>query len=244
MSYKWVTAEGSAGKRSYKVSQGNGKHYVSDYSGNSLGSCSSMEDAISILKSDYGGKVWSVEIGDETTTSCFPGSTLILGPGGWRALSEIDAGDLVISHQCGKQLPAVRPVTRKLRHAATVLWNLSVNTQKPPVLCTPNHAFLTGRGWIRARYLREGDELAGRNVRGPYKAKVLSISESERVEPVYNLYTAGEHNFVAGGFVVHNFSYCRSLRTLGHRLFVDPFSTGHSPVEKGNPSCHSSYALL
>jgi len=43
-------------------------------------------------------------------------------------------------------------------------------------------------------------------------------------EPVWNLHTEREHNFVVDGVVVHNFSFLPSLRTALHVVFVDPLA--------------------
>ncbi len=50
---------------------------------------------------------------------------------------------------------------------------------------------------------------------------VAKIVLTNTYEPVFNLYTEGEHTFIADGSVVHNFSYFRTLRTVFHQLFID-----------------------
>jgi hypothetical protein len=55
---------------------------------------------------------------------------------------------------------------------------------------------------------------------------------TEPAEPVYNIHTTGEHNFIADGVVAHNFTEFRRLRTLFHRLFIDPwFTRGRQMIE-------------
>jgi hypothetical protein len=49
---------------------------------------------------------------------------------------------------------------------------------------------------------------------------------TEAPEPVFNLHTAGPHNFIAEGVLAHNFTELRWLRTWARRLFVDPFYSG------------------
>jgi hypothetical protein len=47
-----------------------------------------------------------------------------------------------------------------------------------------------------------------------------------RPEPVFNLHTAGPHNFIAEAVLAHNVTELRWLRTWGHHLVVDPFHNG------------------
>ena len=221
MGYKWVRVEGSDGDADYKVTSGDEKYYVSNASGDSVGSASSLEDAISVIKSRYKGNVWNVDIGPEQTGGCFPSSTLILTSTGWRQISSIDAGDQVISFNQGDSAPCISTVTQRLDHSKAILWEIHTTANSEPFRCTAIHAYLTTRGWVQARQLRTGDELLGLNLQGTFRAKVTDVTESNKFEVVHNLYTTGAHNFIADGFVVHNFSYFRDLRTLWHRVFID-----------------------
>ena len=54
-------------------------------------------------------------------------------------------------------------------------------------------------------------------------AHVVEVLTEPGPEPVYNLYTAGEHSFIVEGCVVHNFTTMRVVRTWLHRWFIDPF---------------------
>ena len=221
MSYKWVTVKGSDGERSFKISASGDKHYVYNGSGDSLGTASSLEDAISIIKSKYGSNVWTVDIGGEQT-GCFPSSTLILTPGGCRPISNIDAGDQVISFKRDELAPCVSIVTQRLDHSKAILWEIHTTAKSEPIRCTAIHAYLTARGWLQASQLRVGDELLGLNLDGNFRAEVTDVMATDNFELVHNLHTTGEHNFIAEGFVVHNFSCFREIRTSWHRIFIDP----------------------
>ena len=74
---------------------------------------------------------------------------------------------------------------------------------------TANHTVLTNQGWRRVDELGEGDLLA----QADGSARVIEILTEPTPVPVYNLYTASEHNFVVDGVVVHNFTTLRVLRT-------------------------------
>jgi hypothetical protein len=213
MGYKWVTVEGSDGKRSFKVSEGSGVFWVYSGSGNSIGKTRSMEDALSLVKSNYSGKVWKVEIGEESS-GCFPGSVLVLTPSGGKRIADMRPGDALLSWCAATDTLRPRLVTKRLDHRASRIWEIRTTGARAPMPCTAIHPFLTARGWVRARDLSAGDELASIRGSGPMARTVIAVSRTERFEPVHNLYSEGEHNFIADGFVAHNFAYFRGLRSL------------------------------
>lgn len=225
MSYKWVTINE---KRSYQLSEYDGTHYVRDGSGSSIGSASSKEDAISIIKSHYGDGVWKVEIGAEQS-GCFPGSTRVLTPDGWRYISAMCAGEQIVSFQCSSLMPSVQTVTKRLDHGIARLWELKTTVGSAPTKSTANHSYLTTRGWAQLQHLKAGDELVGLNSNGRVKSTVISTSETSQFEPVFNLHTTGEHNFIADGYIVHNFTRLRQLRVLWHSMFIDPLASKNCP---------------
>ncbi len=225
MSFKWVTINE---KRSYKLSEYSGTHYVYDGSGSSIGSASSKEDAISIIKSHYGDDVWKVEIGGEQS-GCFPASTRVLTPSGWRYISAMVAGDQIVSFKCSSLTPRIQTVTKRLDHGIARLWELRTTAGSVPIRSTANHSYLTTRGWIQLQNLEAGDDLVGLNLDGSIKSKVISTSETSLFEPVFNLHTTGDHNFVAEGYIVHNFTRLRQLRVLWHTLFVDSLTIAYCP---------------
>lgn len=86
--------------------------------------------------------------------NCFTGDTPILsGNGQWKFIKEIKEGDSVIGGS-GKvktvSAVMVRPFYGEL---------VTVSTKRGEVSCTPNHRFLTLRGWVTASNLTAGDIL-------------------------------------------------------------------------------------
>jgi hypothetical protein len=154
---------------------------------------------------------------------CFPGTARVQTATGTRPIAEIEQGDLIVSY-CSDGTTTLRPVTRKLAHKKCIIHRV-VLSQGAPLRATENHRVLTGRGWLMLRDLRPGDKL----VRTNGDSVVVEIQAELTPEPVYNLFTAGEHNFVVEGVVVHNFTNFRVVRTLMHRVFVDPFVVGNLP---------------
>jgi hypothetical protein len=222
MGYKWITVEGSDGKTSFKVSGGGDEFWIYDGSDNSIGRTRSMEDAITLIKATYGKKVWNVDIGSEQS-GCFPASTLILTPAGWKRIGRIQRGDEILSLDRNLGRLKACKVTRRLDHHRSLIWEVHTSCHAKPVLSTAIHPFLSTRGWIQASLIEAGDDLIGIQTTNSCRARVVAVVKTNRLEPVHNLYTTGEHNFIADGFVVHNFAYFRAIRTLWHRLAVDPF---------------------
>lgn len=221
MGYKWVTLDGADGERSYKVSVGSDELWVSNGSGNSIGKARSLDDAIALMKADYGKKVWNVDIGGEVT-GCFPASTLIFTPFGWRRISELGRGEKIISFNHKTSMLELGTVTKRLDHSRSQIWEVHTAANQTPVRTTAIHPFLTTRGWIQAHLLRVGDDLIQAESSAIRVVTITAVVQTCSFEPVYNLFTSGAHNFIADGFVVHNFAYARFARTLWHRLFVDP----------------------
>lgn len=81
---------------------------------------------------------------------CFPAGTMIDVPGGRKPIESLRVGDLV------ETLAGPKRVTRLYENDFSgSLVHLSAGGQK--VSCTPNHPFLTQRGWIEAGSIRPGD---------------------------------------------------------------------------------------
>ena len=152
-------------------------------------------------------------------SSCFPATALVATPLGERLIASFRVGDTVLSWSPRTGRLVEQLVTRVLVHAPCDLWRVRIHGGCD-VTTTPNHRFLTSRGWVRADRLRPGDTLVRPN--GDARAvPVLAIKAGARHEAAYNLFTTGEHSFVVDGFVAHNFTDLRALRTWWHRLVID-----------------------
>ncbi|HTE44523.1 MAG TPA: Hint domain-containing protein [Gemmatimonadaceae bacterium] len=159
--------------------------------------------------------------------ACFPAWTLVLTPDGYRPIGEIAVGDRVLSYDRRSGSLSVSHVTRRVDYSPTAIWRIGL-ADSAKIDTTRDHSFLTTRGWVPTRCLRLGDRLVRSGVNEGAMSgdrRVVDVGPLSRVEPVYNLYTSGEHTFVVHGCVVHNFTHFRAMRTLWHRLFVDPFAT-------------------
>ena len=147
---------------------------------------------------------------------CFASSTLVLTLEGWRRIDQLNPGDSITSFDVQTGQLINRRVINRKDHGLTRLWELNIAATTKPVSTTSNHPFLTPRGWLYARKLKKGDLI--RTFEGIY-VEVQSIEKTSRFEPVHNLITEGEHNYIADHCVVHNFVYFRMLRAWWYRMF-------------------------
>lgn len=116
---------------------------------------------------------------------CFVAGTEVATPTGWQAIEALRIGDKVIGGSGNIQTvesPQIRPFDGE------IIW---VATEQGEVAATPNHRFLTLRGWIRADNLDIGDVL----VQIP---QVSSINHS--VGDIKHFHSAGTQLSVARPF--------------------------------------------
>ncbi|KKK97119.1 hypothetical protein LCGC14_2655950, partial [marine sediment metagenome] len=88
---------------------------------------------------------------DPQAKHCFPADTEISIPGGKKPIQELKVGDLVDTLSGPKQVI-------RLYHNEFDGRLLRIRAGNYKVSCTPNHPFLTQRGWIAAEDLCDGDQ--------------------------------------------------------------------------------------
>jgi hypothetical protein len=150
---------------------------------------------------------------------CFPANAKVLTDSGYRSIADIVSGDIVLSCSSSGEL-VQRVVTRKLAHGNHRIVNVSFS-DGPPLRVTLNHRILSSDGWCLVSELKVGDGIAREDGAA---SQISRIDLEPSPEPVFNLFTSGEHTFVVDGVVVHNFTRFPVLRTIIHRLFFDPVS--------------------
>jgi hypothetical protein len=138
----------------------------------------------------------------------------------------VEVGTAVISYNARRDQTGERLVSKKIVYASGRIWRI-VTAGSSGIETTAKQTFLTRRGWLCAKNLREGDEILTGLGNTAATLHVLALVDTGRDEQVYHLHTVGEHNFIAHGCVAHNFTYFRAIRTLWHRVFIDPFVTAH-----------------
>ncbi len=154
--------------------------------------------------------------------SCFTKSTLIFTPKGWKEIGSINFGDSVFSYDPASGQINVRKVQKKIKHSSAAIWKICNLKSSNVVLTTSHHTFLTQRGWVLTKNLKIGDQvlMVDENLNKEF-GHISHIEETDRIEPVYNLYTETEHTFIASGLVAHNFTYFRTFRTWWHKNYID-----------------------
>jgi intein/homing endonuclease len=146
---------------------------------------------------------------------CFPYRTLIDTPYGNAKIGDLKKGQLVLSYDAGELVPRV--ITRKRVRGIAQVLRVEFDDGKM-LFTTAHHTFLTEGGWKKLADIHLGEKLVKADDSTSTVARFTKLDP----EPVFNIYTEGEHNFIADGCVAHNFTEFRTMRTLLHRLFLDP----------------------
>lgn len=153
---------------------------------------------------------------------CFPSYALVLTCVGWKPISNVNAGDLVLSYDGAKKKIEVSTVLMRRDHNPQRLWKLNFEDAGNQVITTCFHSFLTERGWVKTKDLVPGDKLESTvNMSHQDHRVVRSIEETQERAPVHNLITSGSHTFIVEGVIAHNFTLFRSLRTWAYSVFID-----------------------
>ncbi len=151
---------------------------------------------------------------------CFPYSALIETPSGKIPIGDLRVGQMVLSYSnTGILVP--RRITRKLSYGPASIVRVEFTPNKTHLNCTESHSFLTGRGWLAVKKLHSGDSIFQAKTSRISPIQIRRITSTGKMEPVFNLYTEGEHNFIADDCIAHNFTFLRVFRMALHRIFFD-----------------------
>jgi hypothetical protein len=137
---------------------------------------------------------------------CFAaGTPVTMADGTTRAIETIGVGDLVLAYDVDADRMVPSRVVRTFEHPdvdTSVLVNGTLRT-------TANHPFWVGGRWLEARYLQPGDALL--TLSSPsgggmtmVATSVVSVETLAGRQTVYNLEVDGQHDYFAGGVLVHN----------------------------------------
>lgn len=167
--------------------------------------------------SSYGSSSSGSSYGGSSHGGCFVGSTKILTPSGQVRIDSLKKGDVILSWSEAAQELVERRISAVKNHKQPkTIWVLDVDDMTS-IEMTANHKFLTQEGWKAARLIKAGDFVLCANETVEWKV-VKGVAKTNKVEPVFNLITEGDHNYVAGGALAHNFSYFRKTRTALHQF--------------------------
>ena len=102
---------------------------------------------------------------------CFPTGTLVDGV----PIEHLQVGDLVTAYDPDADVFVKRQVTHLFRRPVQALVRVTAGSRR--VVCTPNHPFWTGRGWVAARQLRSGDHVLAVEEGDNGASRTLSVPE-------------------------------------------------------------------
>ena len=102
---------------------------------------------------------------DRGCSFCFPATTpVLMADLKYKAIETIDAGDKVISFNEASRKFEEQEVVRLYEHITDELIELTLENAAV-ISCTPNHKFLTQRGWIQAKDLLDSDDITSYNIK-------------------------------------------------------------------------------
>ena len=155
---------------------------------------------------DASGNDLKVYAGDAKI--CFPGNTKINTPGGYKLISDINSGDILLAYN---------PETQHFSETNVVsIWSIMADSYyvlNDGLKVTAEHPFFTGSGWKTARQLAVGDELF--TVEGRWIVLESKFEVDEEIE-VYNMHVGAPNTFFAEDILVHN----KSAAKIGGDLYL------------------------
>lgn len=123
---------------------------------------------------------------------CFVAGTPVMTSRGEKPIESLIVGDQVLSKNIGTGELVWDVVLRTTNQEAKPL--VMVKTDNDQLRCTGGHLFwVSGKGWTKARDLKDGDLLHGLS----RPSVVISVTESD-AEITYNLITGRYHNYFVG----------------------------------------------
>ncbi|MDV7645040.1 polymorphic toxin-type HINT domain-containing protein, partial [Acinetobacter baumannii] len=138
---------------------------------------------------------------------CFDDDTPVLTKDGYKRIVEIKEGDLVLARHEETGEIAYKPVKRVFvvpNRRIYLLKTIDSLGQENIIEVSDDHPFwVVDKKWVDSIELKEGDQLLDANNQ---VHKVVSITETDRVETTYNLEIEGYHTYFAGdaNIWVHN----------------------------------------
>lgn len=134
-----------------------------------------VRDGVNITNYDRLHKLDPAQFDAVALDECFPSDTLIDTPSGPVPIQSLRVGDLIMNAS-GVDLVADL-------HRREVKYAVRISVAGRNIVCSPNHPFFTGRGWVCAQDIEPGDQLvsclsAMRLVRYGLRPKMETIWQS------------------------------------------------------------------
>lgn len=151
-------------------------------------------------------------------SGCFPHDALVETRSGKVKIANLTVGQTVLSFRDGAL--AERRITRVLVRPPTAITRVEFDIG-PALSATPDHCFLTNKGWQSLGSLKPGSFVM-RTTWG--YMRVQRVLTAKTYLPVYNLRTACERNFIVDGYAAHNYSHFCALRSAFHVFMFEGLS--------------------
>lgn len=152
---------------------------------------------------------------DKNKGGCFTFHTPVMTPYGWKAIGEIQKGELVQAIGTRGKL-SFRPVLAVKTRAPKTIWQVS--SELKTFEATGAHSVLTENGWQRIDRLKTDDFLKFLINNETITVPVLNVSKTEKIQPVFNLIVSGDYTFVVDGCLAHSFTAFRYTRMVMSEL--------------------------
>jgi hypothetical protein len=129
---------------------------------------------------------------------CFlAGTAITMADGSTKPIEAIKKGDKVMSYDKKANVFKPNKVKKIFKHTSDNGYLLINGYLK----VTPNHPVLSDGYWVQVGFLKVGNTLL--NIKGEYE-KIKTIKKFEGTNTTYNFDVIPDHNYIAGGYVVHN----------------------------------------
>lgn len=151
---------------------------------------------------------------------------------GLKDIASIRPNDIILSFDIESYSLVERRVTKIFEYSSGEIIIFYFGEHK--FHSTPSHTVLTLGGWKRAKHITVGDQILINQENMWIWHKIDGLEKIPATASVFNLTTVGEHNFIADGVIVHNFSFMRKFRTFLHAFLFDRIYTLSHPEDGAN----------
>ena len=166
------------------------------------------------------GAIYGAITGGFNSKYCFTGETLVETPSGLRPIRDVQIGDYIRAYDKQNNRFSYTRITQREENTANELLCIIVGDEV--IRCTPEHPFLTDRGWVTAIDLEPGMHVRT-ETNGFLVITNVDRSLCRNPATIYSLCVENYHNYLVGsnGIIVHNRCNPNEKRAGTTRHFED-----------------------
>ncbi|RAW02131.1 polymorphic toxin-type HINT domain-containing protein [Pseudochryseolinea flava] len=168
-----------------------------------------------------------------TGTNCFVANTLVATRTGSKVIQQIEIGDEVLSYNEKQKQSGWNKVTKLFSKTANKLNRLIVG--KDTLFTTPEHKFMTAKGWVKAAVLSAGMMLQTQSG----FAELASNQSIDSAATVYNFTVEQNHTYHVGHQQIVTHNKCEELGDILKQFdkktqaaFVNDFKKNKALLDK------------